>query len=451
MKRVIFYLLCLFVSGQIVAQENNAVELSLKECVSMAVERNIHVKTAVIEQEKSEHKISENRAQLLPKININGNFQDNFKLPVTLLPGEIIGQPGTQLAANVGTSFNTSLSASFSMLLYNQTAITVVNLSKELAELNKLNVDKAMETLSLETAKLFYLAITTREQKTLVEGNIARTEDIRDITKLMLDNGFARQVDYDRIRISLENLYTQLSTVEASYEQQINMMKYVLDLSISTDIVLSGKPEETLIEDYLNLRSDFSNHVDIRILEQQKEINRLNQKTITSGYMPSLSLTGQLSMQGYRNEFKNYFNGSPENKWYNSSYIGLSLSIPVFDGFEKRSKTRQAKLDSYKTEILLEDTKDRFQVDFRIAMNDYDNNKSNVNRQQQNVNLAVKVYEETALRFKEGLASMSDLLQDEMSLNSAQSAYLTALYNFKEAELKLMSLNGSINELRIKN
>jgi len=48
------------------------------------------------------------------------------------------------------------------------------------------------------------------------------------------------------------------------------------------------------------------------------------------------------------------------------------------------------------------------------------------------------------------LVTMSDLLQDDMGLNNAQSSYLSALYNFMEAELKIMSINGDIKNLIIK-
>ena len=65
----------------------------------------------------------------------------------------------------------------------------------------------------------------------------------------------------------------------------------------------------------------------------------------------------------------------------------------------------------------------------------------------QNITLAEKVYGETALKYREGMASMSDLLQDEMSLGSAQANYITAWYNYREAELKIMSLNGEIKKL----
>jgi outer membrane protein TolC len=80
-------------------------------------------------------------------------------------------------------------------------------------------------------------------------------------------------------------------------------------------------------------------------------------------------------------------------------------------------------------------------------MNNYYNYQLNVERQQQNIELAEKVYAETAMKYREGLATMSDVLQDEMGLSNAQSGYLNALYNFKEAELQIMSLAGEINSL----
>jgi outer membrane protein TolC len=86
-------------------------------------------------------------------------------------------------------------------------------------------------------------------------------------------------------------------------------------------------------------------------------------------------------------------------------------------------------------------------MNYKNALNNYMNNKDIVRRQKMNLDLAEKVYKETTLKYHEGLATMSSLLQDEMSLSSAQGAYLTALYNFKEAELKIMSINGDIRKL----
>jgi len=432
------------------AQENKKIKLSLQECVQTAIEKNINVQTARIDREKSAYKVSETRSALLPKINVNGNFQDNLKLPTTLIPGEIFGEPGTSLALQMGAQYSTNASIGINQVLFNQTALTALQISKKMESLNSLSIEKASEELAFEVSKLYFLSQTTSKQKKLVEENIARTKHISDIIKLLVANGMNKQVDYDRITVNLENLYSQLSNTEATLEQQLNLIKYMLVIPLEGTIELTDTTEMPLLLRTPEMISDFSNHIDIQMLESQKEINHLNQKMILDGYLPSLSFTGQYAYQGMRQNFKNYFQSSPENNWYSNSSIGLSLSIPIFDGMEKRSKSQQAKLDYQKTVLTLDDTKKDFSMNYQNAINNYQNNKNNVQRQKLNITLAAKVYQETALKYREGLVTMSDLLQDDMGLNNAQSSYLSALYNFMEAELKIMSINGDIKNLIIK-
>ena len=438
----------LLISAFLSAQKKN--ELSLRECVQMAIDRNINLQSTRIDMEKSSQKVSETRAALLPKINLNGNFTDNLKKSVTLLPGEIVGRPGTSIPAEMGAQFNTSAAISINQVLYNQTAITALQLSRKMEALSSLSIEKASEELAIEVSKLYFLSLTTAKQKTLVEENIARTKRLSDIIKILVDNGMGKEIDYERISVSIENLYTHLSNSDAALEQQLNMIRYMLVIPIEEEIILTDTAEMELLAKSPEIVADLSNHIDIQILESQKEVSTLNKKMITDGYRPTLSFVGQFAYQGYREDFKNYFQSSPENKWFSSSYIGISLSIPIFDSFEKRSRSRQAKLDFQKTVLRLDDTKDRLEVNYQNAVNNYRNHQSNVERQKKNIKLAEKVYQETALKYREGLSTMSDVLQDEMGLSSSQSAYLSALYNFKEAELKIMSLNGEISEL-IKN
>ena len=448
MRQRIFSVVLTLLSGQLLfAQGNNTIGLSLQECVQMAVKKNITVKTARMDQEKSGYKKEETRAALLPKVNFSGSFQDNLQLPTTILPGEIIGEPGTSVAFQMGSQYSTSASIGISQILFSQTALTAVQLSKKASELSSLSVEKASENIAAEVAKLYFLALTTAEQRKLIEGNIARTERLKKITKITTDNGIGKQIDLDRVNVNLENYYTQLSNTLATQEQQTNMIKYMLDIPLEQTILLTDEANTLLLQNDPSLISDFSNHIDIQLLESQQDMNRLNQKMITDGYLPTLSLSGGLALQGLRNEFKNYFNENAENKWFPNSSLSLNLSVPIFDGFEKRSKSHQARLDYQKAQANLESTKELLNMNYRNATNNYQNNKSVVRRQQQNLALAEKVYDETTLRYREGLAAMSNLLQDEISLSNAQAGYLTALYNFKDAELKIMSLNGGIKDL----
>jgi len=446
MRSILLSIAFVVLSVPLLLAQDKTTRLSLQQCVQEAVEKNINVQTARIDFQKNEYKESETRSALLPKINISGNFQDNLKLPVTVLPGEIFGMPGTSIAAKMGSNYSSSAALNFNQVLFNQTSLIALKLTKKSTALSTLSIEKAREEQAFEVSKLYFLSLATAKQKKLIEENIARTQKMGEIVKLRVENGMSKQVDYERNSVNLENLYTQLSNTEATIVQQMNLIKYTLDLPIEETIILTDSAELPLLT-VPELTTDFSNHVDIQLLESQKEIYLLNQKIINSGYLPTLSFTGQYSYQGLRKDFKNYFESNPENQWYASSYIGLSLSIPVFDGLEKRAKSRQAKLDYEKTSMTLDNTKKRFGVNYQNALNNYQNQKSNLERQKQNIALAENIYKQTSLKYKEGLSTMSDLLQDEMSLDNAQANYLSALYNFKEAELKIMSLNGEIKKI----
>jgi len=448
MRRTIFSLVLFLIGSQLlIAQENKTTGLSLQQCVQMAVKKNINVKTARIDDQKSKYKMDEGFAALFPKVNFNGSLTDNVLLPTTVLPGEFLGKPGTMIPLQMGSAYSASAVLSISQVLYNQTALTAVKLLKKMSSISGLSVEKASEDIAFEVAKLYALEQTTDEQRKLIDKNISLIERLRDITKITIDNGIGKQIDLDRVNVNLENLYTQQSNTQAAQEQQLNMIKYMLDLPLDQTILLTDTAEMQLMKDEPVLQTDFSNHVTIRLLESQKEISLLNKKVITNGYLPTLSLSGQAAYQGLQEKFSTYFKSSSDNKWYPYANFTVTLAVPVFDGFEKRSKSRQANLDIQKAQETLDNTKESFSMNYKNAMNNYVNNKSTVRRQKQNLELAEKVYKETTLKYKEGMAAMSSLLQDEMSLSSAQGGYLTALYNFKEAELKIMSLNGEIKNL----
>jgi len=448
MKRTIFSLVLFLIGSQLlIAQENKTTGLSLQQCVQMAVKKNINVKTARIDDQKSKYKMDEGFAALFPKVNFNGSLTDNVLLPTTVLPGEFLGKPGMMIPLQMGSTYSASAVLSISQVLYNQTALTAVKILKKMSSVSGLSVEKASEDVAFDVAKLYALEQTTEEQRKLIDKNILLIERLRDITKITIDNGIGKQVDLDRVNVNLENLYTQQSNTQAAQEQQLNMIKYMLDLPLDQVIMLTDTAEMQLMKNEPVLQTDFSNHVTIRLLESQRNLSLLNKKVVTNGYLPTLSLSGQAAYQGLQEKFSTYFKNSSDNKWYPYANFTVTLAVPVFDGFEKRSKSRQANLDIQKAQETLDNTKESFSMNYKNAMNNYVNNKSTVRRQKQNLELAEKVYQETTLKYKEGMAAMSSLLQDEMSLSSAQGGYLTALYNFKEAELKIMSLNGEIKNL----
>ena len=79
------------------------------------------------------------------------------------------------------------------------------------------------------------------------------------------------------------------------------------------------------------------------------------------------------------------------------------------------------------------------------------NSQRNFTKQKDNYQLAEDVYEVTSDRYREGIASMTEVLQDEMRMSEAQNNYISAHYNYKITNLSLLKLTGNLENLLKKN
>ena len=438
MKKALFTFLLAALSGNTFAQE----VLSLAQCLKMGIERNLSLKTYEGNVLKGKHNISENRARLLPQINIGAGFNDNFNPPVSVTDGTAYGK-----LYNITKTlqYNSSASVQLQMPLYSQTALTAVSIAKTLDQINSLSYEKAREDLIMQLGKMYYLAQNTEEQLIIIKDNIKRLEELRDITMAFYDNDMALEVDVKRVNVNLENLSVQYDNAKAMLVQQYNMLKYVLDYPAEKEIAVSKANIDEM--DMAPLTGLNDNLYELQLLRTQQTLAEQQKKLARDGYLPTLALTGNWTYAAYTDKLKNWFHSGESNHWYKSNGIGLSLRVPVFDGFEKRSKIRKAQVDVDNARISYENTLKNMQAQYANAVNDLANNQRNFGRQRDNYRLAEDVYRVTSDRYREGIASMTEVLQDEMSMSDAQNNYLTAHYNYQVSNLTMLKLTGQLDRL----
>lgn len=331
------------------------------------------------------------------------------------------------------------------MPLYSQTALTALDISKTLDQLNTLSYAKAKEDLIVQISKMYYLAQNTEEQIGIIKDNIKRLEELRDITQAFHDNDMALSVDVKRVNVNLENLSVQYDNAKAMLTQQYNMLKYVIDYPADKDIAVTKANVE--LTDMAALTGLNENLSELQLLRKQQTLAEQQKKLAKDGYLPTLALTGNWTYAAFTDNFKNWFHSGESNHWYKSNGIGLSLRIPVFDGFEKRSKIRKAQVDIDNAKLQYENALKGMQTQYANAVNDLANNQRNFSKQRDNYLLAEDVYKVTSDRYREGIASMTEVLQDEMSMSDAQNNYLTAHFNYQVSNLTLLKLTGQLEKL----
>lgn len=438
MRKLLIFAMFGCVSLQVSAQNI----LSLEECIKIGIENNLALQTQRNEIRKGQYALSENRARLLPVINGFAGFTDNIKPPVSVTDGSSYGVP-----YNVTKTLPYSANAGIQLQLplYNQTLYTSMDVARIMDQLNRLGYEKAREELMMEISKLYYLGQTTNEQLEILKNNIGRLEELKNITEAFYDNGMAMDIDVKRVRINLDNMKVQYDNAQAMLVQQMNLLKYMMDYPVEKNFALERVQAEKLSHTELTGLSE--NLYEIQMLESQKTLAEKQRKLIRNGYIPSLSLSGNLSTSAFTDKARYWFQDNPSSKWYTSYGVGVSLRVPIFDGLEKRNKVRKAEMDIENARLNLENTRKNLQTKYLNATNDLMNSERNFFKQKDNYLLAEDVYAVTIDRYKEGIASMTEVLQDEMRMSEAQNNYITAHYNYQLNNLVLLKLTGNIESL----
>jgi len=421
-------------------------KLTLKNAIDYALENKADARKAKLNVENSEHQIAEVRSRALPQINATGNLMYNAILQESALPGEFFGQPGTTILVPFGQKWMAVGGVHLTQNLFDFSVFTGLKAAKTTREFYQINEQLTQEQVIEAVAKSYYQIFITKQKLETIGQTLINTAKVQNTIQGLFDNGLAKKVDLDRIKVTLVNLSSTKQQLENSIALQENSLKFLIGMPIDTSILLEeGDIEVTpaLLE-----APDVKQLVQFQLLETQNQLLEYNKQSIVAGYYPTLSLAANYSYQGLGEKFP-LSNAKPADGvfWTDYATIGLNLNIPIFSGFATRSKVRQAQ---YQLDVLKEDMKET-----ELALNfSFENAKTQINNaiitidsQKENMALAQRVLDDTQNNFINGLATLTDLLEAENALADAKNNYSNALLEYKIAEIELIKSKGGLYSL----
>ena len=155
--------------------------------------------------------------------------------------------------------------------------------------------------------------------------------------------------------------------------------------------------------------------------------------------LPSLNAFVNYGYAGNSNSF-DFLNSN--QKWYNSSLLGVSLNIPIFSSFERRSKTRQAKFEYENSDLKLIEAKEQLNLQLASAKSDYKFSVEQNQATKQNLELAKRIERKQQIKFFEGVSSSFDLSQAQNQLYTQQQNYIQSML---EVIAKKAALENALN------
>ncbi len=444
MKRLYIYIICCVALAAPAAGQT----VSLKECVAVGIANNLTLDNARIGMQKGRTTLSQSRSRLLPTV--IGTFQltDYLKSPVNVTTGTLLGSdfpedPTWQTIRS--TQYNANAGIQLSMPLFNYTVFAAIDAAKTVEGISRLTYEKAVEDLTMNISRTYCLAQASLEQKKLLEKNIKRMEELCEITDALYRQGVVMEVDLSRVRINMQNLEAQRSQYQTLYKQQLNLLRFLMNVGADYPLDVERMPGNITPVQTFGVSDGLP---ELRLAEKQKELAEKRIKVTRVGYVPSISFTGYAGGIGYQEKFHRFFNDkSATDNWFGNCFIGLTVKIPIFEANARKLQARQYKHDARQAANNIELKRRQVSESYDNAMLQLNHNMQVFRTQTGSYRQAEAVYDVTEEQYKEGVASMSDLLQDEMQLRTAQAACVQAHCQYNIAELELLRLSGNLGLL----
>lgn len=459
-----FAVFALLLSALSASAQDTTFHLSVKQAVEYAEKNSAQVKNALIGIDLQRQTNREITAQAYPQLSgsVSANYYPNVAVQrfpnfiaaatygvlqqeeVKKGNGEPIVPPADFgfIDAQFGTKYVASGGFDLSQLLFDGQVFVGLQARRTSIAYATKSAEVTKEQIKANVNKIYYQVVAGREQVSTIEANIARIEKLESDTRELFKNGFAEKLDVSKAEVNLTNLRTEKLRVENTIQTGLLGLKLLIGMPAKSQLILTDTlPEQMFSEQLVETQFNYSDRAEYEQLSLTKKLNEFNIRRYKLSYLPTVSLTGNYFRLAQRNKF-NFFKSGEQ--WFPSSSIGLRINVPIFDGFAKAARVKTAKLqleqvnnniENLELSIDKEISETRLNMRSATAAMDY---------QKKNMQLAEEVYNQTKLKYEQGLGSNLEVTNSQAELTTAQNNYYGALYDAIVAKVDYLRATGKL-------
>ena len=428
MKNIIVFITAIFVFNVGFSQENY--QFSLEEAVQFAIKNGYAAKNAANDVSAAKKKVWETTTMGLPQINANIDYQNYLKQPVALIPAEFFGgNPGEFAEITFGTKQNLIGSATLNQLIFDGSYLVGLQSAKTYLKISESAQIKTEISIKVATINAYSNVLMAEESLKILSKNKKLLVQNYKETKALLDNGLIESQQVEQLQITLSTIDIQLNKTKRMRDLAYKMLNFTLGITIDSPITLTDNFETLLLQ---NIQLDLftnpfntENHIDYQIAFNNKRANELFVKLEKSKALPSISAFINYKQTADNDQFKFF---RTEQKWYESSLLGVSVNIPLFSSLKRSAQTQQAKINLEKANRQLEEKSEELKLVHQKAVSDYQFSIDQYNTSKENLQLAERIEHKETVKFMEGISTSFDLTNAQNQLYNSQQNYLQSIF-----------------------
>ncbi len=438
---ILSFCLCLMLPAK-AQQKDTVANFSLKDAILYAQTHQVNVLNAQIDEQIAKNRVKQTTGIGLPQVSASVNFQDFLKVPTSLIPGEIFGQPGQKIPVKFGVKYNSSVGLEASQLLFDGSYLVGLKAARTYKELSSKNTNRNKIETAVAVTKAYFSVLVNNEQLSLLDANLNRLQKSLNDVQQMFKNGFVEKIDVDRLKVLNNNLLTERENVVRLLALNVNLLKFQMGMSIGSELTLSDKINSADLEKTQILNDPFAykKRIEYSLLATQNKLNELDVKRYKSLFLPSLLAFGSTSANFQNDQFSTLY-----NRHFPTTVIGFKILVPIISGGQKIYQLRNAKLEVLKTQNNLANLQNGIDLEISAAQTNYLNGQQSLENQKRNMELAKEVLRVTKVKYEQGVGSSLEVTSAETALKESQNNYITALYDLLINKVNLDKALGNIN------
>jgi outer membrane protein len=425
----------------VTAQQQYA--FSAEESVQYAMKNTAQVKNALLAIQIQRQTNREITAAAYPQINGSLNYNNFIDIPTNLIPGEFFGQqPGTFVPVQFGTKHNTTYGVDLKQLLFDGQVFVGLQARKTSMDYAQKGFEVTQEQIKANVYKVYYQVLAGRQQLKTIDANIVRIDRLLNDTREIFKNGFAEKLDVDKVEVTLTNLKTEKLRVQNQLQVALQGLKLLMGMPVQDQLVLTDTlPEESLKEGLADITYSHNDRKEFQQVSLLEKLNEYNIRRYKLSYIPTLSITGSYNRNAQRNSFNFFKGGEP---WFKTTIVGLSISVPIFDGFARDARIKRAQLELEQIQNNKQNLRLAIDNEVEQARLNLRSSVASMDYQRKNMQLAEMIYEQTKKKFEAGLGSNLEITTAQTELTTAQNNYYSALYDAIVARIDYLRATGKL-------
>lgn len=445
MKRLLSLLVAM--TTLVAAQESSV--LTLGDALRIGRQNSRILKISAAKVDAAEGRAGAANAALLPSLRFDGTYRRLSDVPPFSVQPPGFARPFV-LSQTVLDNYTLRLSVQ-QPLFTGFKLISAIHAAEAFAEASALEQANDRDDLDLNITAAYWTLYQTLETKKVADENLSRlTTYLRD-SENMMKAGLATKNDVLKIQVQLNN--ARLVQIDAANDVQVATMNLnnILSRPVESEIQLASTPGRLADDDTLLsgqkaetvpelVDRAFRVRPDVQAMGARVEASRAGVTAAQANWWPQLFLSANYYYSEPHVRYQ-----PPQPVWNDSWDVGVTLQFDLWNWGLTSYETDQAKATFAQNQILLEQMKENVTLEVRRQTLALRRSREKVQVARIGVDQAEENLRSTGDKYRNGVATSTDLLDANLSLLQARTSFTGALV---EQELAIARLNRAIGRTK---